>query len=436
MTMGKPKPDGIVSTEDSVALEFERINGDRFKFNATRGHWLVWNRQTWADDETGRLPDSIRCHCRETAMPTMHKHASVRGIEALSRTARRFACVQRDFDRDPFLLGTPGGTVDLKTGILSAADPSDMITRSTSVAPAKGAPTRWLQFLAEATGNDASVIRYLQQVAGYALTGDTREHALFFVFGDGGTGKSTFLNTLQRIFGSYARTAPMDAFAETTYDKHPTDLAMLAGARLVAANETEQGRKWAAARIKSLTGGDPIAARFMRQDFFEFTPEFKLLFVGNFAPSFETVDDAIRRRFYVLPFDIKPKVKDDRLTEKLTAEGPQILQWCIDGCRDWLTNGLVVPEKVRQATDIYFSEQDMFARWLEDRVHRCDHRITTPKSKALASWNAFRKEAGDRPEKAQDLNQRLSRAGFHEGRSPDRAHRERVWHGMGLHHDV
>jgi putative DNA primase/helicase len=255
---------------------------------------------------------------------------------------------------------------------------------------------------------------------------------LFFFYGDGGTGKSTFVNTLQRILGTYARTAPMATFTATSFDKHPTDLAMLAGARLVAANETEQGRSWAAERIKSLTGGDPISARFMRQDFFEFVPKFKLLFVGNNAPNLATVDDAIRRRFIVVPFDIKPKVKDMRLNEKLSAEAPQILQWCIDGCRDWLAHGLVPPDKVMQATAVYFDDQDLFTRWLEERVDRTDSTKTTTKEAALTSWNAFRAIAGDRPEQAQDIAQRLRRAGFTDGRSRDRTNRKRVWLGMEL----
>ena len=128
------------------------------------------------------------------------------------------------------------------------------------------------------------------------------------------------MNTLAKLLGSYARIAPMDSFVASSFDKHPTDLAMLEGSRLVTANETETGRKWATARIKSLSGGDPISARFMRQDFFTYIPTFKLLFVGNHAPNLEVVDEAMLRRFHVVPFDVKPKAKDLDLPNKLAAE--------------------------------------------------------------------------------------------------------------------
>ena len=154
----------------------------------------------------------------------------------------------------------------------------------TAVAPAKTATCpRWLQFLDETTGSDAELVRFLQQWCGYSLTGITREHALVFVFGGGGNGKSVFLNTVTGALADYAVTA-MQTFTASHSDQHPTDLAMLRGARLVTVSETEEGKAWAEARIKQLTGGDPISARFMRQDFFTFTPEFKLTIIGNHKP--------------------------------------------------------------------------------------------------------------------------------------------------------
>ncbi len=428
------KGDGATTlTEDEVARLFEQANANRFRFNATRGRWHVCRDGIWCSDETGAAFDAIRLHVREHAPATMHRATAVAGVEKLCRVSSTFAVTWRNFDRNPFVLGTPTGIVDLQTGKLGNADPGSMISKTTTVAPGKAAPTAWLQFLAEATGGDADLIAFLQKIAGYALTGDTREHALFFVYGDGGTGKSTFVNTLQNIMGGYAKTAPMDTFVASSFDKHPTDLAMLAGMRLVAANETEQGRRWAAARITSLTGGDPIAARFMRQDFFEFVPTFKLLFVGNHAPSFETVDEAMRRRFFVIPFDRKPRVKDERLMAKLAAEAAGILQWAIEGCLAWQSSGFVAPTRVREATDEYFSTQDLFTQWLAERVNGSDQKATTTKADALGSWNTFRQASGERPETHRDITQRLKRAGFVEGRAPLGGEtRSRVWLGMEL----
>src|SRR5262249_4902153 len=150
------------------------------------------------------------------------------------------------------------------------------------------------------------------RLLGYALTGLTIEHALFFLYGTGANGKSVLMSTVAGILGSYHRTAPIETFTASTSERHPTDLAGLRGARLVTAVETEEGRRWAESKIKALTGGDRIAARFMRQDFFEFTPQFKLVIAGNHKPGLRSVDEAIRRRFNLVPFTVTiPKAERD-----------------------------------------------------------------------------------------------------------------------------
>ncbi len=133
---------------------------------------------------------------------------------------------------------------------------------------------------------------------------------MVFIHGGGGEGKTTLVNTICGALADYATIAAMDTFISTHGDRHPADLAMLRGARLVSASETEQGRAWAESRIKQLTGGDPITARFMRQDFFTFTPTFKLLILGNHRPVLRNVDEAARRRFNIVPFTRKPPVPD------------------------------------------------------------------------------------------------------------------------------
>ena len=156
------------------------------------------------------------------------------------------------WDRDPFLLGTPGGTLDLRTAELRDPVREDYITKLTSVTPSvmPDCPL-WLTFLDQVTKGDAGLIRFLKQWCGYCLTGDIREHALLFAHGPGGNGKGVFLNIVRTIMGEYARNAAMDTFTASQSDKHPTDLAMLRGARMVTASETEEGRAWAEARIKA-----------------------------------------------------------------------------------------------------------------------------------------------------------------------------------------
>jgi len=186
------------------------------------------------------------------------------------------------------LLGTPGGTVDLRTGIIKPGDPADGITKATAVAPSDhtDCPVRDL-FLREATGGDRDMMRFLQHWAGYCLTSDTCEHALVFAHGPGGNGKSVFLN-ITGIMADYATPAPSDTFTVSIGERHPTEIAGLRGARLVSASETEQGRTWAETRIKTITGGDTVKARFMRCDYFSFRPAFSSQSSATTGPSWTT----------------------------------------------------------------------------------------------------------------------------------------------------
>ena len=325
------------------------------------------------------------------------------------------------------MLGTPTGTVDLRTGERVEPRKADLITKVTTVPPADGEPTRWLQFVREATNGDEDFARFLQQILGYCLTGRTDEHALFFAYGAGKNGKSVFLNTATKIMGDYATTAAMDTFVASKGDRHPTDLARLDGARLVAASETEEGRAWAEARVKQLTGGDRIAARYMRQDFFEFTPRFKLFVVGNFQPALQNVDEATRRRFNILPFVHTPPNPDPTLEDKLASEYGQILSWMIRGAVDWCANGLSRPAIVCAATESYFTEQDLSGQWIEDRCIVREGAMATP-NELFTSWKAYASENGEEAGSQKALAGRLTKRGFRR----DRTSMGRFWRGIEL----
>ena len=226
-------------------------------------------------------------------------------MEGLSKADRRLAATIDQWDADPWLLNTPGGVTDLRDGVTRPHRHDYYMSKITTVAPDRmSTPSLWLSFLDKVTGGNAELVAFLQRVAGYSLTGDTREHALFFLYGVGANGKTTFLNAITGALGDYCRNAPIETFTANKNDRHPTDLAGLRGARLVTAVETEEGRQWAESKIKSLTGGDKISARFMRQDFFEYTPQFKLLIAGNHKPGLRSVDEAIRRRMHLIPFTV------------------------------------------------------------------------------------------------------------------------------------
>jgi putative DNA primase/helicase len=431
-----PKPD--IVTEDTAALAFTEKFRDRLLYCHDTGAWFEWTGSVWRQNKTDLAFEYARALARDLANSepdkvryVTSKTSFATGVEKFARSDRTFAVTIEAWDQDPFLLGTPGGTVDLRTGTLRPATPADRITRQAGSAPnASAACPLWLTFLKEATGGDADMVRFLQQWAGYSLTGDTREHALVFVYGPGGNGKSVFLNVLTGILGDYATTAAMDTFTASKGDKHPTEVAMLRGARLVTASETEEGKAWAESRIKQLTGGDPISARFMRQDFFTYTPQFKLTIVGNHKPVLRNVDDAAKRRFNIVPFTRKPANPDRELEAKLRAEWPAILSWMIAGCLDWQKNGIARPASVVEATDAYFSDQDLFAQWLDDE---CDvepentHKWEAT-STLYASWSIYAKNAGESPGTVKAFGPNMLRKGLR----PKRIFAGRGYEGVRL----
>jgi len=402
------KRDQRVITQDGIAGIFAKRYADRLRYCHSARSWFEFDGARWRRDETNLAFEFVRRIAREISEGKEHKELKefrktgfANGVEAFAQVDRAFAVTADYWDRDPLLLGTAGGTVDLRTGIMSPGDPSDGITKSTAVAPSDHIDCpEWDRFLRETTGGDRDMVRFLQQWAGYCLTGDIREHALLFAHGPGGNGKSVFLNTLTGIMADYSTPAPSDTFTVSIGDRHPTELAALCGARLVAASETEHGRTWAETRIKQLTGGDEVAARYMRGDFFRFRPSFKLTIIGNHRPKLENVDAAVRRRFNIVPFTHKPEHPDHQLEDKLREEWPEILRWMIRGCLDWQKHGLIRPARVLSATEDYFSDQDLLGQWLASccDVEPGNDRMMETSTALHQSWSAFAKQAGEKPE--------------------------------------
>jgi putative DNA primase/helicase len=392
-------------TEDMAALRFAERHRDQLRFDHDAGKWLAWTGTCWRLERTKlafawarALARELADNAKAKAKIVTGKTAFAAGVERFAQADRAFAVTHELWDTDGYLLGTPDGTVDLRTGTIKAPDPNDFITKITAVPPAETADCPiWLRFLCEATADDNGLITYLQRFCGYLLTGDTREHALLFVYGPGGNGKSVFLNTVSATLGDYACVAAMETFTSSPTDRHPTDLAMLRAARLVSATETEEGRAWAESRIKQMTGGDPISARFMRQDFFTYKPAFKLVVIGNHKPSLRNVDDAVRRRFNIVPFLNKPPIPDRHLEHKLRPEWPGILRWMIDGCLAWQSDGLVRPAVVAAATDEYFSEQDVLRQWIEECCETGHRAFTDTSANLFKSWTAYALASGEKP---------------------------------------
>jgi putative DNA primase/helicase len=410
VVMPGAKPTDI--SEDAIALAFTREHGSTMRFDHDAGKWYQWSTTHWRPlNVPAAFHYSREIGRRLTAGSKQMCKASVAGgAERFARADPTHAVTSEIWDSDPWLLGTPKGTLNLKNGRMHSPRPSDGITKLTGCYPEKKDPALWLKFLNDATRGDPQMMTYLQRVAGYCLTGLTTEHALFFIYGPGGNGKSVFLNILVHILGDYAVSAPMDTFTSSKFNSHPTELAMLKGARLVTASETEEGRSWAEARIKALTGGDPITARFMRQDFFTYQPHFKLLFAGNHQPTLNAVDPAMRRRFNMLPFVHRPPEPDHMLEEKLKEEAPRILAWALQGCLDWQRDGLGRPESVVAATDEYFEDQDTFGRWVDEELI-FEAGAWETRAILFEKWSAFARRNGEQPGTAKTFNAAMVRLG-------------------------
>jgi P4 family phage/plasmid primase-like protien len=374
-------------SEDSLGLRFTDKHGNDLRYVAKWGKWLKWDDRRWKTDDTDHVYDKARIICRDAASEcrakgSKHRIASaktVAAVERLARADRQHAATVEQWDADPWLLNTPNGVVDLRTGRLRAAEREDYCTKATKTTLGDECPL-WLNFLNQITDGDKSIQEYLQRLCGYTLTGDTSEQALVFLYGTGANGKSVFLGTISGILGDYARCAPIETFTATRNENHPTDIAGLQGARLVTATETEEGRPWAESKIKQMTGGDRITARFMRGDFFEFVPQWKLIIAGNHRPSLRTVDEAMRRRMNLVPFTvtIPPEKRDKALAKKLKLEWPGILKWAVEGCLAWQKVGLYPPRIVIEATEEYLASEDNVGLWLDERTVRDVNAKTTP----------------------------------------------------------
>lgn len=395
--------ESVWGTEDALALSFTRRYHRDWRYVAAWGRWLVWDGQRWRSEETLAATDLIRSVCRQTAVRAdnpkvaakLASASTVSGVERLARADRRHAATTEEWDADPWLLNTPGGVVDLKTGRMRPHERVDRMTKITTATPVGDCP-RWLAFLSDISGGDVDLQAYLQRMVGYCLTGVTSAHALFFLYGTGANGKSVFANVISTILGDYAATASMDTFVETRGDRHPTDLAGLRGARFVTAIETEQGRRLNESKVKAITGGDKISARFMHKDFFTFTPQFKPVIVGNHKPALRNIDEAMKRRMHMIPFTvtIPSERRDGRLTEKLLAERDGILAWAVAGCLAWQREGLKAPASVVSATEEYFESEDALGRWLEERC------VRTPNAKSLTAelftdWKQWAEMSGE-----------------------------------------
>ena len=421
--------------------------GDKLRYCWTFNEWFAWTGARWQEDTRGQVYQyakrTIRAMYAEAATIEDDKqrgalvaHArrseAAGRLEALVRLARsepRIAVTPEDFDRDHWLLNCPNGTVDLRTGELRPHRREDLITKSTAAEYDPTATCLTFEAFLERVLPDAGVRQFVQRFAGYAATGDTSEQAIVFPFGGGANGKSTLLNQLMAALGDYAKQAAPDLLTYSPNDRHPTELADLAGVRFIASIEVEEGKRLAEALVKQMSGGDRMKARRMRENFFEFQPTHKIFLAANHRPVIRGTDYAIWRRVHLVPFDvtIPPEQQDKQLPAKLHAELAGILRWIVDGCLAWQRAGLGVPEAVRAATAEYRAEQDVLADFLAECCEFSPTARATTKV-LYAAYSAWCESNGERVLSKKALSPRLQERGC----QPDRTMSARGWVGLKL----
>jgi putative DNA primase/helicase len=420
----------------ALADQFAARHGAIFRHVTNRNDWYFYNGKVWTPDEklnrftfAREMCSQLARECPEETVKKALTHANTVAdvIKVVGYDGGMKALIN-EFDRDPMLLNTQDGVVDLRTGALRPHRHDDYFSQITSCGVGGDCPV-WLEFLNRITCGDRELVAYLRRVFGYALTGSTKEHALFFLYGSGANGKSVFIGVIAGILHTYHRTAAMQTFIVSSTEQHPTDMAGLVGSRAVTASETERGRSWDENKIKTITGGDEVSARFMRGDFFEYVPQFKIIIAGNNKPKLKSTDEAIRRRFNLIPFlaTIPPEERDLDLGAKLAAEYPGILKWAIEGCLEWQRIGLDPPAVVRAATEEYIQSQNTVSNWIEER---CDtgYGLRAFSNELYADFKHWAHNTGEDSLKQADFNKALEDLEY----SKKRSNIGIVWDGLKL----
>jgi putative DNA primase/helicase len=436
----QPELPPIESYTDDIAAEITDTDlangrrlavrhGENLRFTIERG-WFVWDRRRWECDEkmvavqgfAKETARSIFDEIKGSADPkAMFAHArrsqSKKSIEAmiwLCRSEPGIAAHITEFDSDGWVLNLANGTLDLRTGELRAHRREDLISNLIEIAFDPAAECElWDAFLWRVLDQNEDLYGYLRRFVGYLLVGDTSDQSLHFLYGLGANGKSVFCEVLMRLLGEYAIAVSPDMIMLKRHGGIPNDVARLRGVRAAVMNETSQGARFDEAKLKDLTGGDTLTARFLHQEFFDFHPTHRIVIRGNHKPAINGTDEGIWRRLRLVPFvvQIPPDEQDRNLLRKLEAELPGILNWALQGCREWQAEGLKPPPIVADAVRAYREESDTLGRFVAER---CEVRtLAQVKSSALfRRYQEFCQAAGERWIASKDFPPEVERRGF------------------------
>jgi putative DNA primase/helicase len=453
-TVVAPLPTKYPHTESGWAAQFADMVRHEARFVKDLGNWRWFDGQRWVVDDgnvmtlgkSGEVSRALTAQANHQLTPDHEYEELLRAAQktqrrqcreniiALAKAEPGIAVASSQFDGDPMLLNCQNGTIDLRTGSLQPHNPDDMITKILSISYDLSAVSpRWEQFLSE-TLQDEETISFAQRFVGYCLTGDDSEHVMVFCHGPGANGKTVLVETIQSLLGDYAVTAPTSLLMTKHNEQHPCDRMPLRGARMAAFSEVPSGQRFDEATVKSLTGGDTITARGMRENFSTFKPTHKIWICGNHKPIVRGQDEGIWRRLRLIPFErvIPEGQRDHKLKEKLRGELPGILAWAVRGCLDWQQqDGLGVSAKVKEATAGYRAESDRLAPFLAER---CTLAPGNRVAKAIlwAAYESWCDREGERPLDQKEFAEQLRLRGVEDCKVRVAGESVRGWRGIGI----
>ena len=438
-----PQPKLTLESEGDIrnAIALAQLARDNFVYLTNRDRWLRWSDERWQvcdKDEHIAMGKEAAQRILLSASAVLatnqergkklvsdavaaHNLNKIQAMLKLAVSEPGMSVTERELDANPYLLGVANGVVDLRTGLLMANEPSLYITRYCAAEYVEGAQCpRWSRFVDEVFLGDKATIKAVQLLLGYTLTGLNTEERLVICYGHGSNGKSVFSNVILTLLGGYGMTAPSSILVtRRSGDAGPrNDLAALAGSRLVSINELQAGDRLDEQVVKMLAGREPIPARFLFKEWFEYIPQFTPWMRTNHKPIITGDDDGIWRRLILLPFkrSFKDEEKDPHLEQKLLAELPGILQWAIEGARLYLKDGLQLSPQISAEVATYRQESDLLGEFLVD----CTIEGPTERVEQKHLFNQFqcwRGENGLHPTSKRTFTQRLIERGFSEAKS-------------------
>ena len=448
--------DRLEGTDVGMAELMALQHGADIRWVQAWGCFLVWDDRRWQRDDTGEVMRRARATVNSVlteAAATSDVARAKRLAQAGARYLRRdrlvamvelfksepgVACRPGDFDRDAWAMNVENGTLDLHTCKLRPHDRRDMLTHLSPVEydDLATAP-RFERFLAEVFAGNTEVVAFVQRLLGSALVGVIQDPVFAVMYGAGSNGKTTLLELLRDVLGDYAKTVPPATFQTRSGDAIPNDLASLPGVRMVMCSETSEGRRLDMSVVKRTTGGDTIAARFMRGEWFEYRPQFTPFMATNHKPVIDDHGDATWNRIRLIEFPVQfgaigHPPKDPALLGALRAERPGVLRWLVTGClARQVAGGLLAPDDVVAATQAYRDESDVIADFIADECVE-DPEAFVPSKDIAAAYGEYAKRMNGRKLTQHQLADRLRRRGFVNGTSRIAGATQRGWHGIGL----